>query len=186
MSLYDIFGSFESFGVFDIALPFILIFTVIFAVLQKIKLFGGKKNIDIIVAVVLAFLSVRSVFLVGLLNRFLPNTAIFLIIILMFLLMLGTFGGQFEGFKGYMIPIASIISLIFVVLALSGDFLGYGYEFILPSFLADLFYDYQTRATILFVAGMIIVIAVATSDSSSHGGFWNTINELGEKMGFKK
>src|SRR3989344_3037156 len=149
MSLYDIFGSFESYGVFDIALPFILIFTVIFAVLQKIKLFGGKKNIDIIVAVVLAFLSVRSVFLVELLNRFLPNIAMFLIIILMFLLMLGTFGGQFEGFKGYMVPIASIISLIFVILALSGDFLGYGYELILPSFLADLFYDYQTRATIL-------------------------------------
>jgi len=109
-----------------------------------------------------------------------------LIIILMFLLMLGTFGGQFEGFKGYMVPIASIISLIFVILALSGDFLGYGYELILPSFLADLFYDYQTRATILFIAGLVIVIAIATSDSTSTSTVWDRLSDLGEKMGFKK
>ena len=63
MSLYDIVSSLESIGAFDIALPFVLIFTISFAVLQKIQLFGsGKKNIDMIVSLVLAFLAIRNIF----------------------------------------------------------------------------------------------------------------------------
>src|SRR3989344_3697846 len=182
MALYEIISSFETFGVFDVALPFILIFTIAFAVMQKIQLFGAnKKNIDLIVSLVLAFLAIRNIFLIGLLNRFLPNIAMFLIIILMFLLLLGTFGGQFSGFSGYMGVIAAIISLIFVIISLSGDFLDLQYGIILPPFLADLFYDYQTKATILFVAGIAIVIWLVTG-SSTTTTFSQTLNDIWTKL----
>ena len=100
MSLYDIITSFESVGVFDIAMPFILVFTLIFGVLEKINLFGvNKKNINLVVALAISFLAIRNVFFIEMLNRFLPNIAMFLIIILMFLLLLGTFGGALTGFQ---------------------------------------------------------------------------------------
>ena len=83
MSLYEIVTTFESIGVFDIALPFLLVFTITFGILQKIKLFGtNKKNIDLIVSLVLAFLAIRNLFFIDMLNRFLPNVAMLLIIIL--------------------------------------------------------------------------------------------------------
>ena len=176
MAIYDIFSTLETLGAFDIVLPFLLIFTISFSVMDKINLFGtGKKNVSLIVALVLAFFSVRNIFLTSLLQRFLPNVAMFLVIILMFLLMIGTFTGQTPGFGGWGGAIAIIFSLIAIIMALSSDFLGqFGYEFNLPPFIADLFYDYQTRAMVLLIGGAIIVIALATSSQNTGGDDWWT------------
>ncbi len=183
MSLYDLITTFETIGAFDIGLPFILIFTISFAIFQKIQLFGNnKKNIDLIVSLVLAFLAIRNIFLVEFLNRFLPNIAMFLIIILMFLLLLGTFGGKFEGFKGYGVTIAAVISVIFVIISLSSDL---GLDFVLPYYLSD-FFDYQTKAVLFFITGVVLVIYFATGESSTSGSWKSTLDELGEKFGFKK
>jgi hypothetical protein len=48
----------ESFGVSDVLLPFIMIFTIIFAVLQKVKILGDKKNVNAIIALVMALVVV--------------------------------------------------------------------------------------------------------------------------------
>lgn len=184
MSLYEIISTFESIGVFDIAMPFLLVFTLTFGVLEKIQLFGtNKKNINLVVSLVLSFLAIRNIFLIQLLNRFLPNVAMFLIIILMFLLLLGTFGGVLTGFQGLMAIFALIISAIFVILALGSDVL-LGYGFVMPSFFADLFYDYQTRATILFVGGLVIVISLATS-TENKSTWTDWFKDRAKELGFK-
>ena len=52
---------FENFGLFDVALPFLLIFTLFFAILEKISLFGkDKTNINVIVSLVIAFFVIRT------------------------------------------------------------------------------------------------------------------------------
>lgn len=181
MALYDFISSLESIGIFDVALPFILIFTIAFAVLQKIQLFGAnKKNIDLIVSLVLAFIAIRNVYLIGLINTFLPNIAMFLIIILMFLLLLGTFGGSISGFSGFMAGVAAIFSFVAVIIALSSD-LGYG--FILPYYFYD-FFDYQTKAILLFIFGLVVVIYFATAETSTDWTGW--IKERAEEMFGKK
>jgi len=184
MSLYDIITSFESVGVFDIAMPFILVFTLIFGVLEKINLFGvNKKNINLVVALAISFLAIRNVFFIEMLNRFLPNIAMFLIIILMFLLLLGTFGGALTGFQNVAAIFAFIIAAIFVILALSSDVL-LGYGFVMPLFLADLLSDYQTKATILFIGGLVIVIYMTTAENSTP--WWDRLKELGNDLGFRR
>lgn len=183
MSLYDIVTEFEATGVFDIAMPFLLVFTLTFGVLQKIQLFGNnKKNIDLIVSLVFAFLAIRNPFFIQMLNRFLPNIAMFLIISLMFLLILGTFGGALQGFQNTAAVLAFIIAAIFVILALSSDVL-LGYGFVMPQFLMDWLYDYQTRATLLFIGGIVIVIYLTSSDSTD---WWGKIKELGNDLGLKR
>lgn len=178
MSLYDILASLENVGAFDIALPFILIFTVSFAIMQKIQLFGAKKkNIDLIVSLVLALLAIRNIFLIEMLNRFLPNIAMFLIIILMFLLILGTFGGPLTGFKGFMAGVAVIISLLFVIMSLSSD-LSYGFVF--PNFLTDFFLDYQTKSIILFVFGLVAVIYFTSAGNETNWTDW--VKERAEEV----
>ena len=183
MSLYNIITEFETIGVFDIAMPFILVFTLTFGVLQKIQLFGAnKKNIDLIVSLVFSFLAIRNTFFIDMLNRFLPNIAMFLIITLMFLLILGTFGGALSGFQNVAAIFAFIIAAIFVILALSSDVL-LGYGFVMPLFLIDLLYDYQTRATLLFIGGIIIVIYLTTSADVD---WWSKLKELGNDLGLKR
>ena len=185
MSFYEIVSIFETAGVFDIALPFLLVFTLTFGILQKIQLFGNnKKNIDLIVSLVLAFLAIRNVFFIEMLNRFLPNVSMLLIIILMFLLFLGTFGGVSSGFEGVMAVLAFIFSAIAIIFALGSDFL-LGYGFVMPWFLTDLFYDYQTRAVLLFIAGMVIVILIATQGNQQPQTSWTQwLQERANGLGF--
>ena len=40
----------QRFGVFDVFVPFMLIFAIVYAVLQKLDLFSGKKNINMTIA----------------------------------------------------------------------------------------------------------------------------------------
>ena len=57
MALYqleDFIRAMESWGLTDVLLPFLLIFTVVFAVLQKTKLFGDdKRNFNVVIALVM-------------------------------------------------------------------------------------------------------------------------------------
>ena len=51
--------SLESYGLLDALLPFLLIFTVIFAIMQKTKFLGeGKKNFNVVIALVIALIVV--------------------------------------------------------------------------------------------------------------------------------
>ena len=77
----DFMSFLESSGFFDVLLPFLLVFTLVFAMLQKIGVLGADKKIDLIVSLVLAFLAIRSVYFIGLLQRFIPNIAMFIVII---------------------------------------------------------------------------------------------------------
>ena len=38
---------FETYGVMDFLLPFLLVFTIIYAVMQKTKILGDKKNFNV-------------------------------------------------------------------------------------------------------------------------------------------
>ena len=101
-----VFGNFiaylDSLGVTDILLPFILIFTIVFATLQKTKILGdGKKQFNVIVSLVMA-MSVVVPHVVGrypfnfdpvdVINQSLPQVSIIVVAILMLLLIVGVFG----------------------------------------------------------------------------------------------
>ena len=49
---------FQQWGVMDFLLPFLLVFTIIFAVMQRTKILGDKKNYNVIVALIVGLLFV--------------------------------------------------------------------------------------------------------------------------------
>ena len=90
----------EKFGFYDIVLPFLLVFTVVFAILEKTKVLGTetikdvkytKKNLNSIVAFVIAFLVVASTKLVAAINQIMANIVLLLILSISFLLLIGSF-----------------------------------------------------------------------------------------------
>src|SRR4030042_4452892 len=91
---------FEKLGIYDVILPFLLVFTIVFAIFEKTKLFGtddidGKKytrkNLNSMVAFVSAFLVVASTKLVAIINETVANAVLLLILSICFLLLAGSF-----------------------------------------------------------------------------------------------
>ena len=98
---------FGELGIYDIVLPFLLVFTIIFAILEKTKIFGlekvdgketTKKNINAMVAIVIAFLVIASTKLVAVINEVMANVVLLLILAVSFLLLVGTFYGSEKEF----------------------------------------------------------------------------------------
>lgn len=92
-------------GVYDVILPFLLIFTIVFAILEKTKILGTekvgdkevtKKNLNSMVALVVAFLVIASTKLVAVVNEVMANVVLLLILAICFLLLVGVFFGSKE------------------------------------------------------------------------------------------
>jgi hypothetical protein len=119
----------QDFGLFDVILPFLLIFAIIFAILEKTLILGKdkegmpQKNLNSIVALVVALLFVSANKAVNLIATALPNIALMIVVGLSFLLMLGIFWKSEEfdfksKSKGWYITFSIImfIALIFIFL----------------------------------------------------------------------
>lgn len=86
----------KEFGFYDVVLPFLLVFTIVFAVLEKTKIFGtedGKprKNINAMIAFVIALFFVATTELVAGTKELLPNVVILLITLMSFMMLVGFF-----------------------------------------------------------------------------------------------
>ncbi|MBT4334573.1 hypothetical protein HOD61_02030 [archaeon] len=87
----------KDFGMFDVVLPFLLVFAIIFAILEKTFILGKetdgapKKNLNSIVAFVIAMLAVATNKVVSALNEALPNVVLLIIVSVSFLMMIGVF-----------------------------------------------------------------------------------------------
>lgn len=87
-------------GVYDVVLPFLLVFTIFFAILEKTKILGvdkvgdktyTKKNLNAMVSFVVAFLVIASTQLVAVINTAMANIVLLLILAFSFLLLVGIF-----------------------------------------------------------------------------------------------
>ena len=90
-------------GLYDIILPFLLVFTIVYAMLEKSLILGTegeglpRKNLNAIVAFVIGFLVVASTSLVANINEVVANTVLLLILIFCYLLLVGSFTTPQEG-----------------------------------------------------------------------------------------
>lgn len=137
---------FRDFGVFDVILPFLLVFTVVYAILQKTELLGkDKSNLDAMVAFVIGLLVVAATKVVGIINEALPQVMLLVVVSLSFLLMLGIFARPDKTFfdsigtkfmNGIMIIFSIAVVLIFlgVIENSRGEsWLEYGWNFMIDN-----------------------------------------------------
>jgi hypothetical protein len=83
----------QAIGIFDVMLPFILIFAIIFAILQKTKILSGRKGIDAIVAMAIGFIAIVNPYVSQLMKVLLENTVVAVLIIVAVMLLLGLVWG---------------------------------------------------------------------------------------------
>ncbi len=111
---------FQNYGVMDFLLPFLLVFTIVFAVFQKTQILGDRKNFNVIIALVLGLLFVVPHIIgayplgydpVVVLNSALPSISLVAIAAIMLMLLMGIFGTSFAKAAA---PIIALVSLVFV------------------------------------------------------------------------
>ena len=98
----------KDFGFFDVVLPFLLVFTIVFAILEKTMILGKdesgkpKKNVNSMVAFSIALFVVAASNVVAILQQALPLVTLVLIVIISLMLLIGSFmeTGEFS-FKDY-------------------------------------------------------------------------------------
>ena len=97
---------FDKIGIYDVVLPFLLVFTIVFAILEKTKVFGmeqvgekkvTKKNLNSMTAFVISFLVVASSQLVEIITQVSSHMVILLMLSVMFLILVGSFYKEGEG-----------------------------------------------------------------------------------------
>jgi len=98
---------FDQLGVYDVVLPFLLIFTLVFAMLEKTKIFGmeerdgvkqSRKNLNAMIAFCTAFLVVASSQLVALINMTIAKSMVLLVAAVLFMILVGSFSKDEELF----------------------------------------------------------------------------------------
>ena len=115
----------ESIGVLDVLLPFLLIFVIVFAILQKSKILGkeaGTRQFNVIIALVVALSVViphvtgsypADFDVVNIINAVLPQVSLLIVALLAFLLLLGLLGGaKIPGLVAFI----SLLLVLFIFL----------------------------------------------------------------------
>ena len=162
-------GFMEKIGVYDIVLPFLLIFTIVFAILEKTKILGvekvgdetlTKKNINSIVAFVTAFLVIASTQLVSVINEVMANIVLLLILAVSFLMLVGVFFGD----KEFTLEEYPRWIKFFMVLMLIGIVVIFLNALDWLQYIFFLFVEWQAEwaATIIFLIVIIIFIIFVT------------------------
>lgn len=182
MAVQDILYQLQSSGLYEIALPFLLIFTIVFAILEKTKIFGTNKegdpkaNINAVVSIILGLLIVNQFEIVDRLNLFLPKVSLFIVVAIMFLVLLGVFGAKVEtGFSGVLLGLAAIFSIVVIYWALTPYA---GLDFYGPSWLESWVYDNSGTLIFLIIIG-IIIWAVVSPPKKGKG---DTFGKLGDAI----
>ncbi|MEK6923500.1 MAG: hypothetical protein AABW84_02305 [Nanoarchaeota archaeon] len=95
-TLLDAVGVLQDVGIYSVVLPFILIFALSYALLDKTKVLGENKYVYTAISFVIAFLFINSLGAVKFLSAFLPLISV-LILIALFLILIFRFAGIQEG-----------------------------------------------------------------------------------------
>jgi hypothetical protein len=126
----NVFQYLYDWGLIDALLPFLLIFVLVFAVLQRVALFKNAQSqpdrrINGVLALIIGAMVVVP-HIIGLypetsdpifiINSFLPHTAVLLIAILCVVLLLGMAGGTIPNLLLWAIALFAVGLLVFVIL----------------------------------------------------------------------
>jgi len=167
-------------------LPFFLVFTIVFAVLQKSEILGkDKKNLNVMISAILGLMVViphltgaypRNADVVAILLGALPNISVVVIAIMMALLILGVFGAKVQlpggSVSGYIVLLAfGIVVYVFGAQAGLWDNVFSRYSW----------WGYDTTSMLIVILIFAIIVWYITKDEKSDKKtFGDAIGKIGD------
>jgi hypothetical protein len=180
----QVFQYLEDFGFFEVVLPFLLVFSITFALLEKIGLFArqgtqSNKGVNIIVSFIAAFLFVRNITLIEFVQNLVPATSMILLVALMFIMVAGIFtsSGNWTGAVLSIAMVVAIIALIWSMVYYADTDLGVD----LPSF------DFSDRdwVILVFLAAFVIglILTIGKRPGNIGGGLGKVLQGIDKGFG---
>ena len=123
-TIFDLLSQWQSIGVFDILLPFLLIFAVIFGILASTNILGGHKGVNLVISLVIALLAIRLPFVSAFFTEFFPRIGIVLAVLIGGTITIGLFLHQHSA-KGWFNGLA-IAGIVFAIIAALMSFIQFG------------------------------------------------------------
>ncbi len=172
----------ESYGFTDVLLPFFLIFTILFATLSYSKMFGDKKQVNVMLSLIIALLVViphvtRSyppgLDVVDIINQAIPQVMILVVAIIMFMVLVGMFGKKLKvGPIFGLVVLFAIIALVYIFGSAAGWFRSGRFD-------AWLTEDLKMLIVIIIVFGLVIAFLTGGLGGGKSTGekFLKTIKE---------
>ena len=159
----------KEFGLFDVILPFLLVFAIVYALLEKTRILGSEKvgdkevpksSLNSTVAFVVALLVVATNKIVTAINIALPNVVLLIVLLVTFLMLVGIFfrEGEFDfatRYKGWTTGFAIII-LVSIVLIFANSI---SYKNTSQTWLG-VFWDYLVQNYNNAIVGSIIMLII--------------------------
>lgn len=176
----------EQYGLTDVIIPFLLIFTIVFATLTKARILGGgaaAKKYNVIFALSIALLTViphvtgrypPGKDVIEIINSAVPQVSIVAIAIIMFLVLIGIFGAEtrwWGGSLGGLIAIGAFVAVIFIF----GNALGW-WGVNAPSF----FRDPATQGLIVIILVFGLIVWFVTAEPGTGAESW--IKKIGDAI----
>jgi len=121
---------FEKFGFYDVVLPFLLIFTIVFAILEKTRVLGitdkgkPKANINSMVAFVIAMFFVALTPVVTALKLSTPYVAFLLVVLITYMMLVGSYASGKEEFTFQNLGFWRVLMGIIIFVAVVAIFLN--------------------------------------------------------------
>jgi hypothetical protein len=161
-TLGNLFAQWEAAGIFTYALPFLLIFALVFGLLSKLNIFASKDNpnkgVNVMIALAVAFMSLQFNIVSMFFSEIFPRFGIALSIILVILILGGLFMPTNKENNWFMVALAIIVFVIIgVVVYNSLDVFGWGIGG------PGLSYFWNQYGAIIIFAVLIIGIILATT-----------------------
>ena len=179
----------QYYGILDVVLPFLLVFTLVFAVLQRIKLFGeNKKSINVVIAVIMGILTVvphitgnypQGYDPVLIINTLLPSVSVLAVVIILVLFLWGMFGGEWAGGS---VPSIVILVILLIMGYIFGATVGWWPE---PSQTFGGWWGTNLSTLIIIILVFGAIFWFITSEKKTAGeGLMSGVEKLGKL--FKK
>ncbi len=181
----------KDYGVIDILLPFMLIFTIVFAVLQKSKIFGEKgKKFNVIIALVIGLAVVvphvtgdyskMGFDVVDTINNALPGVSLVLVILISAFLLVGLWGGT-PTWSGKATGWVALVFLLVVgyIFLRAGGWAGN-----LPTWLQWLD-DPTTQAVVVIIIVFLVIIGYITGEDKTESTVGKGFEEFSKLFGKK-
>ena len=184
------FQTLDNWGVTDVLLPFILVFTLFFAILQKTKILGEeKKNFNAIIAMVMGFTVViphisgnypLNYDPVDIINGFLPGISLLVLAVIMLFILIGLWGGEATWVGGSPSAIVAVLCAI-AVLWIFGASAGWwqGWDWFVNIFGEDV----VSLLIIILVFGIIIWFITKEDKTQETNAFKNFLHDTSKIFG---
>jgi len=181
-TLGDLFAQWEAAGVFAYALPFLLIFAIVFGLLMKLNIFSRgtdqNKGINAMIALAVAFMALQFDIVSLFFSEIFPRFGVALSVILVILVLGGLFIPTNKENNWFMVTLAIIVFIIIAIVIFNSlNAFGWGIGG------SGLRYVWDRYGAIIIFAAIIIAVVLITSPKRQNRPRFSSIlsRALGEE-----